>query len=230
MTALAEGRFDMTIRTGEPSPGPRQNDRSGQRAMRSPTVAETRVVAIPDFCMVVLVGVTSSGKSTFARTHFRPTEVLSTDACRAMVNDDRPAPGIMSDARDVLYFILRKRLARRRLTVVDSTNRHRRDRQRLLAIAREHRAPAVALLFDLPDDLLTQRYAERTHFYVPRTAMEHALIRYVAPTIVRYQKRQLGAAARGLLAEGFDAEYRFTSAADVAAVRIQRHASGDRSA
>ena len=179
--------------------------------------------------MVALVGVTSSGKSTFARTHFRPTEVLSVDTCRVMVNDDDPlAPDVTSDARDVLYFILHKRLARRRLTVVDSTNRHRRDRQRLLAIAREHRAPAVALLFDLPDDLLTQRYAERTHFYVPRSAMEHALLRYVAPTIVRYQKRQLGDAARGLLAEGFDAEYRLTSAADVASVRIRRH-GGDRS-
>ena len=196
--------------------------------MRSVSAAETRVVAIPDFCMVALVGVTSSGKSTFARTHFRPTEVLSTDTYRAMVNDDDPlGPGVTSDARDILYFILRKRLARRRLTVVDSTNRHRRDRQRLLAIAREHRAPAVALLFDLPDDLLTQRYAERTPFYVPRSAMEHALLRYVAPTIVRYQKRQLGDAACGLLAEGFDAEYRFTSAADVAAARIRRHASDD---
>ena len=221
-------RFDMTIRTGEPSPGPRHNDRSGQRAMRSPTVAETRVVAIPDFCMVVLVGVTSSGKSTFARTHFRPTEVLSTDACRAMVNDDRPAPGIMSDARDVLYFILRKRLARRRLAVVDATNRHREDRQRLLAIAREHRAPAVALLFDLPDDLLAQRYAERTHRYVPRSAIEHALLRYVAPMMVRNQKREFADAARGLLAEGFDAEYRFTSAREVAAVRVQRQSKADR--
>ena len=181
--------------------------------------------------MVALVGVTSSGKSTFARTHFRPTEVLSTDTYRAMVNDDDPlGPGVTSDARDILYFILRKRLARRRLTVVDSTNRHRRDRQRLLEIAREHRAPAVALLFDLPDDLLTQRYAERTHFYVPRSAFEHALLRYVAPSLVRYQKRQLGDAARGLLAEGFDAEYRFTCAADVAAVCIQRQSRGDRSA
>ena len=195
--------------------------------MHAVAAAETRVVALPDFCLVALVGVTSSGKSTFARTHFRATEVLSTDACRAMVNDDHPsAPGVTADARDVLYFILRKRLARRRLTVVDSTNRHRRARQRLLAIAREHRAPTVALLFDLPDDLLTRRYAERTHLYVPRTALEHALVRHYAPTIVRDQKRELGAAARSLLGEGFDAEHRFTSAAEVAAVRIRRHGNG----
>ena len=184
--------------------------------------SEPRVVAIPDFCMVVLVGVTASGKSTFARAHFRPTEVLSTDACRAMVHDDRPAPGIRSDARDVLYFILEKRLTRRRLTVVDATNRHREDRQPLLAIAREYRTPAVALLFDFPDAVLAQRYVARPHRYVARSALEHALLRYAAPMVIRDQKRTLGGAARGLLAEGFDAEYRFTSAADVAAVRIRR--------
>ena len=208
--------------------------------------SEPRVVAIPDFCMVALVGVTSSGKSTFARTHFRASEVLSADACRTMITDDLPAAGtaagsaarwwpgrtmatgertpggIRSDALDVLHFILRKRLARRRLTVVDATNRRREDRQRLLAIAREYRTPAVALLFDLPDDLLAARYVERKHRYVPRSAVEHALLRHVAPMMIRDQKRALGSAARGLLAEGFDAEYRFTSAAVVAAVRIQR--------
>lgn len=208
--------------------------------------SEPRVVALPGFCVVVLVGVTSSGKSTFARTHFRSTEVLSTDACRTLITDDLPAAGtaagsaarwwpgrtlaagdrtpggIRSDALDVLHFILRKRLARRRLTVVDATNRRREDRQRLLAIAREYRAPAVALLFDLPEDLLAARYVERKHRHVPRSAMEHALLRHVAPMMIRDQKRALGSAARGLLAEGFDAEYRFTSAADVAAVRIQR--------
>ena len=208
--------------------------------------SETRMVAIPGFCMVVLVGVTSAGKSTFARTHFRPTEVLSADACRTMITDDLPAGGtaagsaarwwpgrtraavdrtpggIRSDALDVLHFILRKRLARRRITVVDATNRRREDRQRLLAIAREYRAPAVALLFDLPEDLLAARYVERKHRYVPRSAIEHALLRHVAPMMIRDQKRELGSAARGLLAEGFDAEYRFASAADVAAVRIRR--------
>ena len=53
-------------------------------------------------------------------------------------------------------------------------------------------------------------------------SLEHALLRYAAPMVIRDQKRALGGAARGLLAEGFDAEYRFTSAADVAAVRIRR--------
>ena len=179
-------------------------------------------VTLPEFCLVVLVGVTSSGKSTFARTHFPATEVLSTDDCRALVCDDRASNAARPDALEVLHLIVRKRLAWRRLTVVDATNRRREDRQRLLAIAREHRAPAVALVFDLPEAILQQRWAERTHRYVPRSAIEHALFRYCGPQVIRHQLRSLGDARYGLRDEGFHAEYRFTSPAEVAAVRITR--------
>ena len=180
------------------------------------------LVTVPNFCLVVLVGVTSSGKSTFARTHFRPGEVLSMDDFRVLVCDDRASNAAVDDARDVLHFIARKRLARRRLTVVDSTNRRLEHRQRLLATAREFGAPAVALLFDLPEALLVQRYVDRTHRYVPRSALEHALLRYLAPRLIRSQLRTLGSARHGVLCEGFDVEYRFASAADVSEARIER--------
>ncbi len=37
--------------------------------------------SIPNLSLVVLIGPSGSGKSTFARKHFLPTEVLSSD-CR----------------------------------------------------------------------------------------------------------------------------------------------------
>ena len=43
---------------------------------------------VPELSLVVLVGVTGSGKSTFARAHFKPTEVISSDFCRGLVADD----------------------------------------------------------------------------------------------------------------------------------------------
>lgn len=43
---------------------------------------------IPNLSLVVLVGPSGSGKSTFARRHFRPTEVLSSNFCRGLVSDD----------------------------------------------------------------------------------------------------------------------------------------------
>ena len=45
-------------------------------------------LTIPDLALVVLVGASGSGKSTFARRHFKPTEVLSSDVCRGLVSDD----------------------------------------------------------------------------------------------------------------------------------------------
>src|SRR5579864_206528 len=76
----------------------------------------------PELSLVVLIGASGSGKSTFARKHFRPTEVISSDYCRALVADDENDQAATNDAFDVLHFIAAKRLAAGRLTVVDATN------------------------------------------------------------------------------------------------------------
>jgi protein phosphatase len=83
-------------------------------------------IAIPEPSLVVLVGPTGAGKSTFAARHFRPTEVVSSDACRAMVADDPDALDVNSEAFAVLHAIAGARLALGRLTVVDATRTDRR--------------------------------------------------------------------------------------------------------
>ena len=77
---------------------------------------------IPELSFVVLIGVSGSGKSTFARKHFKPTEILTSDACRGLVSDDENSQAATKDAFEVLHFIARKRLAAGKLTVVDATN------------------------------------------------------------------------------------------------------------
>ena len=79
-------------------------------------------LSVPDLSLVVLVGASGSGKSTFARQHFSPTEVLSSDTFRGMVADDENDQGATKDAFDVLHYVAGKRLAAGRLTVVDATN------------------------------------------------------------------------------------------------------------
>ncbi len=60
-------------------------------------------IAIPEFALVVLIGSSGSGKSTFARQHFKPTEVLSSDACRGLVSDDENGQSVTKTAFELLH-------------------------------------------------------------------------------------------------------------------------------
>ena len=82
----------------------------------------TRELAIPELSLVLLVGVSGSGKSTFGRKHFRPTEVISSDFCRGLVADDENDQSATPEAFELLHYIVGKRLKAGRLTVVDATN------------------------------------------------------------------------------------------------------------
>src|SRR3954466_4282128 len=108
-------------------------------------------IVLPELSLVVLIGPSGAGKSTFARKHFRPTEVLSSDYCRGLVSDDENNQAATTDAFAVLHFIAGKRLAAGRLTVVDATNVQKTARQPLLDLAREHNVIPVAIVFNLPE-------------------------------------------------------------------------------
>src|ERR671930_2459370 len=118
-------------------------------------------LAIPELSLVVLIGASGSGKSTFAQKHFKPTEVLSSDVCRGWVSDDENNLAATTDAFDVLHFVAAKRLAAGRLTVVDATNVQAEARKPLLALAREHHCLPVAIVFDLPEKLCHERNRQR---------------------------------------------------------------------
>ena len=118
------------------------DDDAGRAAFRGGAARMTSgmtKLAVPELSLVVLVGVTGSGKSTFARTHFKPTEVLSSDFCRGLVCDDDNDQAATKDAFEVLHFIAGKRLTAGRLTVVDATNVQAEARKELIALARDMR-------------------------------------------------------------------------------------------
>src|SRR5438874_13508840 len=99
-------------------------------------------ISIPNLSLGVLIGPSGSGKSTFARKHFRPTEVLSSDACRALVSDDENNQAVTNEAFALLHFIAAQRLALGRLTVIDATNVQPETRKPLVELARKyHRLP-----------------------------------------------------------------------------------------
>jgi protein phosphatase len=141
------------------------------------------ILQLPSDAMVVLIGPSGAGKSTFAARHFMPTQVLSSDAFRGIVSDDPRDQSATDDAFELLHAALALRRARGRLTVVDATNVEGWARERMLAVARKHRRPAVAIVFDLPLATCLQRAAARTDHPVPAAAIRrhHALMRASLP-------------------------------------------------
>lgn len=166
-------------------------------------------IRIPALSLVALIGASGSGKSSFARRHFRATEVLSSDTCRGLVSDDENDQAATKDAFDVLYYIAGKRLAAGRLTVVDATNVRAEDRKRLVDLAREYHVLPAAIVLDLPEHLCHERNAGRSD-------------RDFGPHVVRQQCQLLHRSLRGLEREGFRSVHVLRSVEAVDAAVIER--------
>ncbi len=128
-------------------------------------------IAIPPGALVLLVGPSGAGKTTYARTHFARTEVVSSDECRALVSDDETNQAATPNAFRVLHAIVRERLRLGRRTVVDATNVRANKRSMLLRLARDRGRPAIALVFDLPDATYLERNRARPDRSIPESAV-----------------------------------------------------------
>jgi polynucleotide kinase-phosphatase len=166
-------------------------------------------IVLPEPSLVALVGPSGCGKSTFARRHFRPTEVLSSDFFRAVVSDDEANQSASKDAFELLHLAAAKRLARRRLTVVDATNVQPEGRKQLLELARRYHYPAAAVIFNLPEELCVANDERRPG-------------RRVGANVVRLHLDLLRRALDKLGEEGFDPVYVLTSAAEVEQAAVER--------
>jgi protein phosphatase len=166
-------------------------------------------VKIPDFSLVVLIGATGSGKSTFAARHFLPTEIISSDRCRGLITDDEMDQSATPDAFELVHAIAAKRLARRRLAVIDATSVRPEDRKQLIALARRYHALPTALVFDLPESICLARNQIREDRKIP-------------DKVVRDHVQRLRRSLRGLDREGFRGVHVMHSEEEVAAVELTR--------
>ena len=166
-------------------------------------------ITIPELCLVALIGPTGSGKSHFASRHFKPTEVVSSDVCRAMVADDATDQAATPDAFAVLNFIAATRLRAGRLTVIDATSVQPQARKSLVELAREHDCLPVAIVLNMPEALCLARNRERAD----RSFGSH---------VVRRQAEQLRRSLRGLKREGFRHVFVLNSPEEVEAATVER--------
>ncbi|MDR3147715.1 MAG: polynucleotide kinase-phosphatase [Treponema sp.] len=166
-------------------------------------------IELPELCLVALVGASGSGKSTFARTHFKPTEVLSSDFFRGMVSDDETDQSATNAAFDSLYYIATKRLEAGRLTVIDATSVQKKARDQILRLAKEQNVLAAAIVFDMPPSLCIERNRARPD-------------RNIGPQVVRGHERELRRGMKYLQKEGFRYVYTFTTPDEAAEAEIVR--------
>ncbi len=147
-------------------------------------------IEIPEFCLVALVGGTSSGKSSFALKHFKPTEVLSSDFFRGMVCDDENSQNVSGEAFDLLYYAANKRLNNRKLTVIDATNIQQSARKKVIDLAREQNVHAAAIVLNLPEEIMLERNQARHDRNFPER-------------VIHQHCREVKRSIKGLKREGF---------------------------
>jgi len=149
-----------------------------------------KTIEIPELALVALIGASGSGKSTVARRHFVPTEVLSSDFFRGLVSDDENDQTCTREAFDALYYMLDIRLARGKLTVVDATNVRPEDRKRLVEHARKYHCFAVAIVMNTSERICQERNSHRPE---PRLRTARS-----APPDRRFETQPQRTGARGV--------------------------------
>jgi polynucleotide kinase-phosphatase len=169
-------------------------------------------ISVPALGLVVLVGVSGSGKSTFARRHFKPTEVVSSDFCRGLVADDENDQSATPDAFDVLHYIVGTRLRRGLLTVVDATNVQQAARASLVKLAKSHDVLVDAIVVDVPEAVAM----ERNRLRPDRDFGDHVVAR---------QHRDLKRSFRRLAKEGFRRVHVLRGTDEVEAAEVVRERS-----
>ncbi|GGA88655.1 polynucleotide kinase-phosphatase [Ornithinibacillus halotolerans] len=136
-------------------------------------------ITLPYAGIVLLIGPSNSGKSTFIQrlieeNKIHASEVVSSDDFRVLVSDtdfidwkQRPKDEadnlydqyqiISREAFSMMDLLIEKRCKLNKLTFVDATHLHADDRKRYIEIARNNHVPIVAVAFDVNQETLLER-------------------------------------------------------------------------
>lgn len=166
-------------------------------------------ISIPDFCLVVLIGATGAGKSTFASRHFKSTEVISSDYARALITDDENDQTISADAFDLVAAVAEKRLKHRKLAVIDATNVRPADRKRWIELARRWHALPAAIVLDVDLDECMAHNKDRPD-------------RQFGPGVPQRMIGEIRRSMRGLEREGFRQVWRLKGPDEIASATLKR--------
>ncbi|MEM7245842.1 MAG: polynucleotide kinase-phosphatase [Acidobacteriota bacterium] len=178
---------------------------------------ETGLISVPDKSLVLLIGPSGAGKTTFAARHFPETVALSSDHFRGLVSDDCSSQEASADAFEMLRTVADRRLARGRLTVIDATNVSAQARAPFVRLAKEHDVFAIAIVLNLSVATCAARNEQRED-------------RNFGKQVVRNHSQALRRGLKRLKSEGFRKVHVLKSEEEIDAVRVEvRPAWTDRS-
>lgn len=162
-------------------------------------------IKVPELSLVVLIGASGSGKSTFAYKYFKPTEIVSSDRCRGLVSDDENSQAASSDAFALARYITSLRLKNGLLTVIDATNVQEEARKDWVKLAREYHCLPVAIVLNMSEKVCSERNLSRA---------DRDFGKHVIPQQISQLRRNI----RKLKFEGFRHIYELNSPEDIEAL------------
>lgn len=137
--------------------------------MESTRPSSKELLTLPRRTLLALCGPAGSGKSTFAQRlvdqyselGLRPTTIVSSDVCRALVCDDENNQQVNRDSFDLFHYILHKRMLQSCFTIADSTALQADARRRMLQVAQRHGYSTCLLVFNISQQTCVQRDQRR---------------------------------------------------------------------
>ena len=170
------------------------------------TMVAPTTISLSSSSVVLLIGASGSGKSTFAARHFPAEAVISSDRHRGLIAGDESDQGANDVVFERMHQAVEERAAAGLLTVIDATNTRGPARSEIGWHAHRHHRPLVAIVLEVPAETCLHRNAAR--------------IRPVPNRVIRQQVADLRHLDADLELEGYEAIHVFRSEAEVDAARI----------